>query len=375
MSASQFSGLRVGFIGGGQLARMAVYRTKKLGLNFFALDPDPQCGVAGLVDKLLVGSLYDEAKLRQLAELSDVLTYDIEHVGVEALIRLEAEGVKIFPSPQVLAVLQDKVEQKKLYLDHGLPVAPFVPKAWSDLTSSDLPVVQKSRRGGYDGRGVAVVRSLDREPKLSGETFFEEYVPFERELAVMVARAQDGQTVVYPVVEMLFDPQMNICDEVLAPARVSPEISGLAAQLALEAVRAVNGVGVFGVELFLTREGKLLVNEMAPRPHNSGHYTMESCQVCQFENHLRAVCGLPLASPGFFTPAVMANLLGSGSGTSVVSGLVQALALEGFSLHLYGKAQCRPGRKMGHFTVTAPTPEQALERCREVKRYLKVTGA
>ncbi len=375
MSAESYSGLRVGFVGGGQLARMAVYRTKKLGLSFVALDPDPHCGAASLVEELLVGSLHDEAKLRELAGKVDVLTYDIEHVGVETLSRLESEGVKVFPSPRILAVLQDKAEQKNLYVQHGLPVAPFVQKKASELTEADLPIVQKSRKGGYDGRGVAVLRSLDQKQFLTGDTFFEEYIPFERELAVMVARGQEGQTVVYPVVEMLFDPELNICDEVLAPARVSPELAQRASTLALEAVRAVEGVGVFGVELFLTREGKLLVNEMAPRPHNSGHYTMESCRVCQFENHLRAVCGLPLAEPGFFTPAVMANLLGSGSGKTVVKGLEQALALEGFSLHLYGKDQCRPGRKMGHFTIIAATPEEALETCRRVKQYLKVTGA
>ena len=190
----------------------------------------------------------------------------------------------------------------------------------------------------------------------------------------MVARSSKGETVVYPVVEMLFDPELHICTEVLAPADLSPEVENRARDLAVDVVTALDGVGVFGIELFLTASGQLVVNETAPRPHNSGHYTMEACKVCQFENHLRAVTGLPLAQPGFFSPAAMVNLLGHGTGPTQVQGLERALAEPGFSLHLYGKAQCRPGRKMGHFTVTAATPSQALASARRVNDTLLVTG-
>jgi len=191
-----------------------------------------------------------------------------------------------------------------------------------------------------------------------------------------VARSASGQVVVYPVTEMVFDPELNICTSVIAPARLEPHVGARAAALAVAVVEALGGVGVFGVELFLTRDGAIVVNETAPRPHNSGHYTMEACRTCQFENHLRAVAGLPLGAPGFHSPAVMVNLLGQGqSGPTQVKGLDGALVVPGFSLHLYGKADCRPGRKMGHFTVTAENLPLALERARSVELSLKVTGS
>ena len=192
----------------------------------------------------------------------------------------------------------------------------------------------------------------------------------------MVARSASGQVVVYPVTEMVFDPDRHICTSVIAPAVIDPAVASRAAQTAVAVVEALGGVGVFGVELFLTSDGAIVVNETAPRPHNSGHYTMEACRTCQFENHLRAVAGLPLADPWLHSPAVMVNLLGQGMpGPTLLEGMDEALAVTGFSLHLYGKSECRPGRKMGHFTVTAPLPGQALERARTIERYLKISGS
>ncbi|MEI8096240.1 MAG: 5-(carboxyamino)imidazole ribonucleotide synthase [Spirochaetales bacterium] len=364
---------RIGLIGGGQLARMLIYRNAKLGFHFTVLDPDAAAGAAPLADRFLQGSLYDREALTALVTTCDVTTYDIEHCDTEVLAELEAQGHVILPSPRLLQTVQDKVLQKQLYLSKGLPVAPFVNKTWHDLAPEDFPVVQKARRGGYDGRGVAVLRSAADQP-LTGDTYLEALVTYEKELGVMVARSASGETVVYPPVEMLFDPHWHICTEIVAPAPVSPAVEARARELAVAVVEALGGVGVFGVELFLTATG-LVVNEVAPRPHNSGHYTMEACQVCQFENHLRAVAGLPLGQPGFFTPAAMVNLLGQGSGTTVVAGLKEALAVPGFSLHLYGKTQCRPGRKMGHFTVTAPSPALALATARRINETFQVTGA
>ncbi len=297
---------RVGVIGGGQLARMLIYRTAKLGFHFTVLDPDAEAGAVPLADRFLQGSLYDEAKLTELVTSCDVTTYDIEHCDTAVLARLEAQGHVILPSPLLLQTVQDKVLQKELYLRHGLPVARFVTKTVPELTANDFPVVQKARTGGYDGRGVAILRGAADQP-LTGTTYLEEWVPYEKELGVMVARSADGNTVVYPVVEMLFDPTLHICTEILAPADLSPSVETRARELAVEVVTALGGVGVFGVELFLGSGGQLLVNETAPRPHNSGHYTMEACKVCQFENHLRAVAGLPLAQPGFFSPAAMVS--------------------------------------------------------------------
>jgi 5-(carboxyamino)imidazole ribonucleotide synthase len=372
---------RVGFVGGGQLARMALYRTAKLGFHFTVLDPDPQAGAVSLADRVLTGGLYDPQALGSLVSSCEVTTYDIEHCDTAALAALEEAGHVILPSPRLLQTVQDKVLQKELYLRAGLPVASFVDKAVSDLTPADFPVVQKARTGGYDGRGVVLLRSpVDIAKALPGDTarregsYLEACIPYVKELGVMVARGIAGATVVYPVTEMVFDPQLNICTSVVAPAGLAAETERLARDTAVAVVEALDGVGVFGVELFLTADGRVIVNETAPRPHNSGHYTMEACAVCQFENHLRAVTGLPLGDPGFHTPAVMVNLLGHGSGPAHVEGLDEALAVPGFSLHLYGKTECRSGRKMGHFTVTAPTVEQAKTRAKDVERTLRVVG-
>jgi 5-(carboxyamino)imidazole ribonucleotide synthase len=374
---------RIGFVGGGQLARMAIYRGAKLGFHFTVLDPDAQAGAAPLADQVITGGLYDRKALTDLVTSCEVTTYDIEHCDTAVLAELEAAGHRILPSPRLLQIVQDKVLQKELYQRAGLPVAAFVDKALADLTDEDFPVVQKARTGGYDGRGVVLLRSAaDLAKALPGDTarregsYLEACVPYVKELGVMVARSATGETAVYPVTEMVFDPVLNICTSVVAPASLEPAVEEKARSVALAVVEALGGVGVFGVELFLTADGSLLVNETAPRPHNSGHYTMEACRTCQFENHLRAVAGLPLGDPGFHSPAVMVNLLGTGvPGTTQLDGIDEALGIPGFSLHLYGKGQCRPGRKMGHFTVTAGSPVAALDRARAAERYLKVRGA
>lgn len=366
---------RIGLIGGGQLARMMIYRTKKLGFDFTILDPDREAPAAALADTHLVGGLYDHEMLESLVSRVDVTTYDIEHTDTGFLKVLEDRGHRIVPSPRLLEVVQDKLLQKRVYLNAGLPAAALIEKSPQELRDGDFPVVQKTRKGGYDGRGVKIVKGprglLDL---LDGESFLESLVPFEKELAVMVVRDSNGQVQTYPVVEMVFDPELNICREIHAPAAVDQRIEVQAKALAVATVEALQGVGIFGVELFLLKDGSLLVNETAPRPHNSGHYTMEACGVCQFENHIRAVSGLPLAPCEPHSAAVMFNLLGEEAGRSTILGLERALAVPGFSLHLYGKTQCRPGRKMGHFTVTARDLPSALERAGEVQLYLRVTG-
>lgn len=368
----------IGLIGGGQLARMMIYRTTKMGFRFSALDPDPQAPASVLADHFLVGGLKDSASLDRLCRSVQVATYDIEHVGIPTLKKLEAEGISILPSPRVLEIIQDKYLQKMTLEKAGIPQPGFrlPPEGGvSALKPPDFPVVQKTRTGGYDGRGVQILRSPADLPRaLGGETYLEDLTEFRSELAVLVCRGQDGQSVTYPVVEMGFDPNLNICDHVIMPARISSALAEKAVETALRAVETLGGVGIFGVELFLTPDDRILVNEIAPRPHNSGHVTMEACDVCQFESHIRAVAGLPLVTPTLLRPGVMVNLLGEGSGTAEVRGLERALKVPGFSLHLYGKTQCRTGRKMGHFTVTASTVDQALARAKEVQLYLKVVG-
>lgn len=371
--------IHIGLIGGGQLARMMIYRTTKMGFRFSTLDPDPQAPASILADQFLQGGLKDPQALGELCRSVDVATYDIEHVGIEALKTLENEGLTILPSPRVLEIIQDKWVQKTTLTQAGLPQPGFralPPGGLSQLKDQDFPVVQKTRTGGYDGRGVQILRSRkDVEKALGGETYLEDLVDYVRELAVLVCRGRDGSVVTYPVVEMGFDPQLNICDHVIMPARIAPAVAAEAEKVAIAAVEALGGVGIFGVELFETKDGRILINELAPRPHNSGHVTMETCDVCQFENHIRAVAGLPIIQPRLLTPGVMINILGSGKpGATTVTGFEKALRVPGFSLHLYGKTQSRPGRKMGHFTLTAPDVDQALARASEVKLYLKVEG-
>jgi 5-(carboxyamino)imidazole ribonucleotide synthase len=251
---------RIGFVGGGQLARMGIYRASKLGFHFTVLDPDPRAGAAPLADRVITGGLYDRQSLTDLVTSCEVTTYDIEHCDTGVLADLEAQGHVILPSPRLLQVVQDKVLQKQCYLAAGLPVAPFVDKALADLGPGDFPVVQKARTGGYDGRGVAVLRSAaDLSRALPGNTsrregsYLEACIPFAMELGVIVARGTTGQTVVYPVTEMVFDPELHICTSVVAPAALPAETARRAQDLARAVVNALDGVGVFGVELFTTR--------------------------------------------------------------------------------------------------------------------------
>jgi 5-(carboxyamino)imidazole ribonucleotide synthase len=369
---------KIGIIGGGQLARMMIYQSKKMGFEFHVLEDSRDCPAFSLADGFVLGSLQDAQAIRTLAEKVDVLTYDIEHINVEALLALEEEGFQVCPSPKLLKIIQNKFHQKQVYSEAQLPTAPYRlmrEEDWRGLSPSQLPLVQKSCHGGYDGRGVKILRtSKDLEDRLPGESFVEDLVPFEKELGVMVARGQSGEVVVYPVVEMAFDPELNICDEIHSPAPITGAQAAQAQDLAKKAVEALEGVGIFGVELFLLPNGELMINEIAPRPHNSGHHTMEANDVCQFENHVRAVAGLPLGFPGKSKAAVMVNLLGEGQGFMQLKNLDQALKTPGLSLHLYGKTLCRPGRKMGHYTLVGEDLSKVLLEKSRIKPLFKVVG-
>ncbi|NJN64183.1 MAG: 5-(carboxyamino)imidazole ribonucleotide synthase [Acidobacteria bacterium] len=368
----------VGIVGGGQLARMMLQKVHKLGLRARVLDPDPACPAAALCDDLIVGSPLDRDALRSLVERCQVSTLEIEHVDAGALIELEAAGHAIHPSPRLVATLQDKLLQRRALERAGIPGPRFAPLPAGDLDALSgfgFPLVQKARRGGYDGRGVAVLRSPDDLTRaLPGECLAEELVPIDKELAIIVARGRDGALRSYPVVEMVFDPRAHVLDVLLVPARIDERLARDARALAEAAIAAQEGVGVFGVELFLDRAGRLLVNEIAARPHNSGHYTIEAAATCQFEQHLRAVAGLPLGSTELLRPAAMVNLLGSesGEGRPHVHGLIEALALEGVSFHFYGKSTTRPRRKMGHVTVVAPSVDEALRTALHVRQLVRI---
>ena len=357
---------------------MMIYRSKKLGFRFASLD-SADAPARALSDTFIEGSLKDAAALERLAASCDLMTYEIEHINTDALDDLYARGKAMHPSPSVLRVIQDKLSQKELFAKKGIPTAPFFAEEdpdTADFSSRQFPLVQKTRRGGYDGRGVRVLaNSWDK--RIPAPSLFEQMVDIDKELAVMVARGTDGSLSVFPVTEMAFNPDHNICDTVIAPARIDEKTAAAAREISVSVVEALGGSGIFGVELFLDKQGRVLLNEVAPRPHNSGHYTMEACPVCQFEQHVRAVTGLPLASAPLLRPAVMMNVLGQpgSAGPVRIQGYEEALNVPGLSLHLYGKTESRPFRKMGHFTVTGATLEEALEKAEHARAVLKIGGS
>jgi 5-(carboxyamino)imidazole ribonucleotide synthase len=378
-SKINYAGLRLGIIGGGQLGKIMSQKAKKMGLHVTILDPTPNAPAAQVSDRQIVGGFYDCEKLTQLVKSCDVTTVELEHIDVDCLKKLSNEGHTIVPSPDVLMRIQDKYEQKKLLHERGIPVPAFKEVQTSeDLAFFGFPVIQKTKKGGYDGRGVLQLKSsADLQNAITAPSFLEEMVDIDKELAVMVARNHKGEVAIYPVVEMLFDERVNICDSVMAPARIDESLHVKAKELAVRSIEALDGEGLFGVEMFLTKKGELLINEIAPRPHNSGHYTVESCATSQFEQVVRAVVNLPLGSTKLLCPSVMVNLLGEEGfkGEPVVEGMEEALAIEGLSFYLYGKEKTAPFRKMGHITVLDENLEIALEKAMRAKEIIKIKGS
>ncbi len=371
--------IKVGVVGGGQLGRMLGLAGKQMGMEMIFLDPDKQAPVVSLADKFIHGSFFSADKIWQLAKSCDVLTYELEHIDAEVLQDIEDGGYTVHPSPVVLATIKDKLKQKEFFAAHNLPSARFLRADEPDrklFADFGYPLVQKVRTGGYDGKGVQLLDSEeDFSLSLPGKSLIEEKVEVVKELAVMVARNRVGEVRAYPVVEMVFDQEANVLDLLRSPADINPEQEVAARKLAKNVVEALAGVGVFGVEMFLTPAGELLINEVAPRPHNSGHHTIEACVTSQYEQCLRAICGLPLGSSEQFSPAVMINLLGSGeTGKPVLVGLDEVLGLEGVSVHIYGKSLCKSGRKMGHVVVLDNDIDAALAKAGMVKECLRIYG-
>lgn len=371
---------RIGVIGGGQLGRMMAMRAQRLGCQPIVLDPTPNSPAGQVSSHQIIGDYHDPARLRELVESCDVTTFDLEDIDAAILLDLAAEGHVIHPAPKVLATVQDKLLQKRCLDDHGVPTSEFRQMDTADARDFEqfgYPLVQKARRGGYDGRGVAIMHD-DSAFALHLETpsLIERFVVAEKELAVLVARAVDGDTRCYPVVEMLFHEGVNALDMLLAPARIEASVAKAAQSMAVSAVDALGGVGIFGVELFLGVDGSLLVNEVAPRTHNSGHHTIEANVTDQFEQHLRAVLGLPLGETTQVLPAVMINLLGAdgSSGRPVIRGLREALCIPGVSVHIYGKDRSAPNRKMGHVTVVDEDLDSAKAKAECVRGLLSISG-
>lgn len=376
------SGFRLGIIAGGQLGKMLALDASRWDVKTYVLDSDSECPASTVCTRWIEGDCTDFDAVYQFGRQVDMVTFEIENVNVDALQKLKREGLRIHPDPDSLAMIQDKGRQKEFFREHGIPSPAFTLaedaeaiRRTLDGGRLEIPFVQKARRAGYDGRGVAVVRSRDDLPKLlSTPSVLEHMVDIEKELAVIVARSSKGQTASFPVVEMVFNPNANLVEMLVSPARIEPDLHRRATELALQVAEASGIRGVLAVELFLDRSGRLWVNEIAPRPHNSGHHTIESAVTSQYEQHLRAIFDFPLGSTELKCPAVMINLLGEKGHEGPVryEGLTESMGIPGVKIHIYGKRHTRPFRKMGHVTVVASTLEEAQRSAAAVKQKVKV---
>lgn len=373
---------RVGILGAGQLGKMLAIAAADWHLPIHALDRSRDFPAGPYCAQFTEGDFKDPEAVYAFGKTVDVLTIEIEHVALDALFRLESEGVVVHPRPAALAVIKDKGLQKQFWVQHGLPSSPFRLYDSGEALREALrsgqekyPIVQKTRTEGYDGRGVAVIRSEKYLSKiLDAPCLAEDLVPIHKELAVIACRNASGETKAFPAVEMTFHAEANLVEFLLCPARIDPQIEKAAEELALRAIEALDVCGLLAVELFLTTSGELLINEVAPRPHNSGHHTINNSYTSQFEQHLRGILNLPLGSVQVQSPAAMLNLLGEPghSGPAHYQGMEACLAMEGVKVHLYGKAMTQPHRKMGHVTVLAETLEAAIEKAEQVRDVLKV---
>jgi len=364
--------ITIGILGGGQLARMSALAAYRLGVTVAILEREKHSPAGQITNQEYLGWVDDQEILEKFARASDVVTLENEFIDYHKLEFIESLGKPVFPSSSTIALIQDKQTQKETLAGHGIPIPLFLPvtasTSWKEIAARiGSPIVMKSRKMGYDGYGNAVVRSQktfdEAKKKLSvrhAGLMAEEFVSFRMELAVMVVRTKKEPRV-YPVVQTI--QKHHICNTVIAPAPIDKKTARRAEHIAVAAVEAVGGYGLFGVELFLTNDDEILVNEMAPRPHNSGHYTIDACVTSQFENHCRAVLGLPLGATTMIAPAaVMVNLLGSKTPNHGTINLTRTFKNEHAHLHLYGKKQSRPGRKMGHLTLTGDSlPELVAE--------------
>ena len=372
----------LGILGGGQLGKMLLYSTRKWDIKTKVLDPSVDAPARLAANEFVKGDLTDFQTVYDFGKDVDILTIEIEKVNVQALEKLEQEGVAVYPQPHVLKTIQNKCLQKKFYRENNIPTASFDEfDSINDVKNAVLkgnlsfPFVWKSAEMGYDGYGVSIVRSNKELEELKpGPCLIEEMINFKKELSVIVCRRPQGETVNYPVVESEFHPTANQVEYVLCPARISIKAAKKAVEVALKTAEAYGQIGLLAVELFLISEDEILVNEVAPRPHNSGHFSIEASFTCQFEQHLRAVLDLPLGKTDSKTAGVMVNLVGADGHNGPVhyKNIDQILAIDGVIPHIYGKKETRPFRKMGHVTIIHPKIDTARKMAQQVKETLSV---
>lgn len=376
------SAFKLGILGGGQLGKMLLYTTRKFDIYTCVMDASSEAPCRIACNKFTQGDLMDYDAVYNFGKTMDVLTIEIENVNVDALEALEKEGIQVYPASKTLRTIQNKAKQKLFYRDHNIPTADFNRFAYtSEIKDAirhggiSLPFVWKSAQFGYDGMGVKIIKSeADLEGLPNCECITEKLVPFKNELAVIVARNTKGEVKKFPVVEMEFHPEANQVEYVICPARIPEEITKKAEQVALKTANAFNHIGLLAVEMFQTQDDEILVNEVAPRPHNSGHHTIESCYTSQFEQHIRAILGLPLGKTSNKVGGVMVNLVGAEGHTGNVKyqNIEDIMALDGVTPHIYGKKQTRPYRKMGHVTIVHENINIAREIAEKVKQTIEV---
>ena len=375
------SNFTLGIIGGGQLGKMLIQAASKWDINTFVLDPDPKCAAAGICTKFIQGSFRDRDQVIQFGRMVDLITFEIEHVNIDALYQLESEGKVIYPQPSALETIQDKGLQKIFYQKNNLPTASF--QLFQDRASIieaineniiSFPFVQKSRKEGYDGKGVVVIHSEnDIERIFDVPSVVEQAVDIDKELAVIVAKNTKGDSACFSAVEMEFSATANLVEQLLCPANIENAISEKLKSIAITIIEKLDMCGILAVEFFLDKKGEIFINEVAPRPHNSGHQTIEGAHTSQFEQHLRAILNFPLGSTAIIKPSIMINILGEDGHEGPVhyENFTESLAIEGVNIHIYGKKITKPFRKMGHVTIVDDSLEKAKAKAKQIRAQLK----
>ena len=376
------SDFKLGILGGGQLGKMLLQVTSRLSIKTNILDPSKDSPCKNLCNEFEIGNLMDFDSVYQFGKKCDLVTFEIEHVNIEALEKLESEGTKVYPSSKTLKIIQNKNLQKQFFIDNNIPTSDFwYFKSPKDFKNSfhknqiSFPCVWKKTKFGYDGYGVEIIKSIKQIDNLPNEEFIiEEFIPFEKELATTIVRNNSVDIQIFPLVQMDFNKESNQVEYVVCHAQVNREIKDLANALAMKVSKSFKHVGLLAIEMFLTKDNKILINEVAPRPHNSAHYSIEACENSQFQQHINSILDLKLGSCKSNNNAIMVNLVGEKgySGPVIYQGIEKAMEQSNVSVHIYGKSNTKPNRKMGHITVTDENLKNGLKKAKSIKNLIKV---